>query len=129
MQDKRPYQKPTLTLAVSNEKPASMTMPLSTISEAPHSPEDLEVIRRRLKDILEMVLAALAAQPMPMTQRAMLGATGPMLLLILDKVEVVKLTRWLTSLEEMSRAVNNLGYSQEEYETVLEPLIQAMVAA
>lgn len=109
--NKLPYVPPAIT-------PVAMTQ---------ENESESEIIRERLKDILQLVLAILGAQKMPIQQKMMLNGTGPVLMMFLDKENPQKLKKWLISLSEISRAVSNLDCSREQYEAIVEQCLHSFV--
>src|SRR6266568_3461423 len=90
------------------------TTPLSTNSPLP---EGCEVIRQRLLDLVEIIVASMQQQKLPLQQKLMMQAATPILLMGIQKEEITKLTSFLRCLSGILQAVNDLGSCPQEYET------------
>lgn len=118
------------TIANSSSARHESTKP-SLLSRKPPShpsPVDYERIKQRVLDLVEMLLAAMEAA-MEGDQQSPVVAMGPVILLMISSYETTKLHLLLTCLSAIASAVVNLDCSAEQYEALVEPIIEQMAQA
>ena len=85
---------------------------------------DYERIKGRLVELIEILLETLQGDPE--AQSMGLQAMGPIIILMIQNFDNLKLTALITSLSGILRAVGDLDCSQEAYEDEMVPLIEML---
>ena len=98
-------------------------LPNGTTAVVNTLPEGCEVIRQRLLDLVEITIASMQQQKMPMQQKLMMQAATPILLMGIQKEEITKLHSLVRCFNGIFKAVNDLDSSQSQYEMTVEPYI------
>lgn len=88
------------------------------------TPADYEHIKARLTELIEILLEQLQGDPE--AQSMGLQAMGPIIILMIQNFDNLKLRALLTSLSGILRAVGDLDCSQEAYEDEMVPLIEML---
>lgn len=87
---------------------------------------DTEEVKRRFMELMELALMGMSQTTTGDTQ-GMIAAMGPLFLMGMQEVNPLTLTKLLGCLLEIVRAALNLGYSQADYNAIMEPLVREFI--